>query len=206
MTALETLAVFLRARLDEAGHLAQSGLLADLPRHPVAQVRGSGSGLPVLAHLADAVAVARLALARDVGDALAVAAAGAVWTQTAAYVAQPPGPGFLDGYAHATLRGPVDGAADRRGGAPRPPTAAWGMLLLGPDVDYPHHHHPADEVYLPLTTARWSHGRGTPLVEEPARSLVHHRPWQAHAMTTGAGPLLALYLWTGDVTTPSAWC
>ncbi len=143
-----------------------------------------------------------------------MAALSATWTQTQAYVDEPPDEGFLDGYAHATLAGPPDLAP----GTPHTPSrhsssptgtarsVSLGLLLLAPGVRYPHHEHPADEVYVPLTEARWSSGLHEPFEHRPAGAVLHHRPGQAHAMVTGDTPLLALYLWTGAVTVPASWC
>ena len=41
-------------------------------------------------------------------------------------------------------------------------------------------------------------------VDEPAGELVHHAPWQPHAMLTGDRPVLLAYLWFGEVDTPSS--
>ena len=75
-------------------------------------------------------------------------------------------------------------------------------MLLGPDVHYRAHHHPAEEYYFPLGAIRWDHGEGW--VDEPAGELIHHEPWQPHAMATDGRPVLLAYVWFGEVTTPSA--
>jgi hypothetical protein len=36
--------------------------------------------------------------------------------------------------------------------------------------------------------------------------LVHHAPWQPHALWTDGRPVLLAYVWTGDVCTPAAFC
>ena len=205
MAATQVLTAMMRRRLAEAGLTAQADRLALLGAEHVASSADVSASvdLPVLAHLPAALEAARGVLSDPAAAALTEAATGAAWTQTAAYVARPPGPGFLDGYAHATLAGPRDGSPD---GQPDGPPAALGLLLLGPGVHYPHHRHPADEVYLPLTAARWSHDEQDPLSEEPAGTLLHHRPEQAHAMATDGEPLLAVYVWTGEVTVASRWC
>ena len=120
------------------------------------------------------------------------------WTQTAARVAAPPHDRFLERYAHATILGspPAVRVDPTR-------TAALGVLLLGPEKHYPHHHHPADEIYIPLTVATWSSGLHAPYRDlRPGRPL-HHRPHQPHAIRIGHRPLLSIYLWTGDTTTPA---
>jgi hypothetical protein len=162
------------------------------------------SGLAVLDQLGRACAPAD-GVDADLLQHVRRLAPGAAWTQTAAYVDDPPSSGFLDGYAHATRVGPPDGGppADAPGGKP---AVSVGLLLLGSDVRYPPHHHPADEIYLPLGDADWLDDDATTYRPRPAGTPLHHRPWQAHAMRTGPRPLLAVYLWSGDVTTPSRWC
>lgn len=123
------------------------------------------------------------------------------WTHTDTYVAAPPHEHFLERYAHATILGSnratavvVDASC----------TAAVGVLLLGPDNQYPHHQHPADEVYVPLTHAEWSSGTAESYLDRQPGTVLHHEPLQPHAVQTHGSSLLTLYLWTGDTTT-SAW-
>lgn len=196
------LAALLRGRLRGAGAADQLSALDRLdPRDVTASAPSADpGGLPVLAHLEEAVALARAGLDHDDGEALAAVAGSVSWVQTEAYRQDPPHGNFLDGYAHATFLGPTDG-----GQGPTSVAAATGLLLLAPGVVYPHHAHPADEVYLPLTEARWSHGAGAPFEVATVGTVLHHRPWQPHAMITDARPLLALYLWTGAVTVPATW-
>ena len=78
----------------------------------------------------------------------------------------------------------------------------FGRFLLTGSSSISPHHHPAEEYYFPLGAIRWDHGEGW--VDEPAGELIHHEPWQPHAMRTDARPVLLAYLWFGEVTTPSA--
>lgn len=209
------MAALLRRHLKGAGVGEQLAALDRLDsRHVTASAASADpGGLPVLAHLAEAVALASAGLDQADGEALAAVAASVAWTQTAVYRLDPPHDRFLDGYAHATFLGPTDGEplpalfpvslpdSSPAGAGP----AAVGLLLLAPGVVYPHHDHPADEIYLPLTEARWSHSDGAPFEVEAAGIALRHRPSQPHAMIAGACPLLALYLWTGAVTVPAAW-
>ncbi len=152
-------------------------------------------------YYADALAVARAGRLGVVAEALRPLTEQLHWTQTTTYVRSPPHERFLERYAHATILGSQPSTSvlvDESG------TAAVGVLLLGPDNQYPHHEHYADEVYLPLTRARWSRGTDEPYVVVPPGGTLHHRPLQSHSMHTDDGSLLALYLWTGDTTT-SAW-
>ena len=153
-------------------------------------------------HLRPALRSARTFRAGPLAEILAPLVDRLVWTQTPAYVRSPPHAGFLDRYAHATVLG---SSADTLL-VDESQTAAVGVLLLAPDTLYPHHRHPADEVYLPLTAAQWSSGHDDPFAAlAPGRPL-HHAPLQPHAVRTGHKRLLALYLWTGDTTTPARLC
>jgi len=119
------------------------------------------------------------------------------WAQNPNYRRVPPDPSFLDNYCYAVIAGPADGppalAVD--------PRLAVGVLLLGPHAHYPLHSHPAIEIYYPLTAgAEWWRGDG-PWRPEPAGAVIHHAPNVRHATRAGASPLLAIYLWRGDLAT-----
>jgi hypothetical protein len=74
---------------------------------------------------------------------------------------------------------------------------AAGLLILGPDIVYPDHHHVAEEIYIPLTGGtEWLMGEGGFRVRE-AGEVIHHASNVNHAMRTGKEPLLALYIWRG---------
>jgi quercetin dioxygenase-like cupin family protein len=74
---------------------------------------------------------------------------------------------------------------------------AGGLLVLGPNIVYPDHHHVAEEIYIPLTGGtEWRKGEGG-FVPRAAGEVIHHPSNVNHAMKTGADPLLALYLWRG---------
>ncbi|MEJ2860930.1 dimethylsulfonioproprionate lyase family protein [Actinomycetospora flava] len=164
-------------------------VLDGLPAEPR---RGEPGALPVLAHLDDALARAGEEVDAELAGLLRPLATGVAWGQTAAYVADPPDPSFLAGYAHATLA--------------QAPDVAAGLLLLGPGVRYPPHHHPAEERYLPTATIRWVHGLDDPPAPEPAGTWIHHAPWQPHGMETDDRAALMVYVWTGAVGTSSTFC
>lgn len=76
-------------------------------------------------------------------------------------------------------------------------TVAGGLLILGPDIVYPDHHHVAEEIYIPLTGGtEWRMGDGG-FMRRPAGEVIHHASNVNHAMRTGPDPLLALYIWRG---------
>jgi Dimethlysulfonioproprionate lyase len=118
------------------------------------------------------------------------------WTQNPNYRRTPPSPDFLDNYGYAVLAGPVDGPP----ALARHDSLAFGLLLLGPRTHYPRHHHPASEVYIPLNPAEWWRGEG-PWREEAPGAVIYHAPDVPHATHAGQTPLLALYLWRGELAT-----
>ncbi|WP_018334899.1 dimethylsulfonioproprionate lyase family protein [Actinomycetospora chiangmaiensis] len=140
--------------------------------------------LPVLAHLDDAAARVADEVDGQLAEAVGLLARRAPWTRTASYVSDD---ALFAGYAHAPLRTDDD--------------VVLGLVLLGPGVHYRAHHHPAEEYYLPLGAIRWDHGEGW--VDEPAGELIHHAPWQPHAMRTGDRAVLLAYLWFDEIDTPS---
>jgi hypothetical protein len=118
------------------------------------------------------------------------------WAQNPNYRNSPPSPDFLDNYGYAVLAGPADGPP----ALARHDQLAFGVLLLGPRTHYPLHHHPAAEVYIPLNRAEWWRGVG-PWRERPPGTVIYHPPDLPHATRTRDAPLLALYLWHGELAT-----
>jgi mannose-6-phosphate isomerase-like protein (cupin superfamily) len=109
------------------------------------------------------------------------------WGQT--YGTADFGPTFLDNYGWVELFG-TRGHFDSD-------LMAGGVLLLGPDTDYPDHHHEAEEIYIPLSGGSlWSKGGG-PYQPRNAGEIIHHPSNVHHAMRTAREPLVALYLWRG---------
>lgn len=122
-----------------------------------------------------------------------------VWTQNPNYRRRP-SPPFLSNYGYAAILGANDGRA-----VPVivEPSAALGLLMLGPATLYPPHRHPAEEIYIPLAgTADWQ--RGDAAWQRVAPGIaIHHPSGIPHATRTGGQPLVALYLWHGAVSTPA---
>ncbi len=81
---------------------------------------------------------------------------------------------------------------------------ACGVLLLGPDIEYPAHSHEAEELYLPLAgNACWRSGESEWRLRAPG-TWIHHPSWTVHAMRTAREPLLAAYVWrAGDLSAKS---
>jgi len=160
--------------------------LAEWPGPNAERRQVSPRALPVLRWV-DRLPTGAVAETRPLVDALVAAAGDLAWDQT--YSTEDLGAGFLDRYGWSELiglRGPI--ASDR---------IACGVLLLGPEIEYPPHRHAAEEIYLPLSgTALWLRGEEGWRQRRPGE-LIHHPSGIAHAMRTGPEPMLALYLWHG---------
>jgi hypothetical protein len=128
--------------------------------------------------------------------ALAALGPWLVWTQNPNYRRAQPSEDFLDHYGYAVVAGPREGAPALVEHA----TLALGVLLLGPGTHYPLHQHPATEIYVPLNKAEWWRGEG-PWREEAPGAVILHPSEIPHATRTGGEPLLAIYLWSGDLGT-----
>ena len=154
----------------------------------------AGPSLPILAQMPRALAAARDAVP-DLADPLEALLPGLSWTQNPNYRRHPPAVDFLDRYGYAQFAGPAN--------VPTLATSeelALGVLMLAPGTVYPPHAHPAEELYLPLAPARWQRGEEG-WRDRRAGDLVHHPSGMVHATQAGEAPLLALYLWLGDLGT-----
>jgi len=74
-----------------------------------------------------------------------------------------------------------------------------GVFLQSPQTHYPSHSHAAEELYLVLAgTPLWQKDDGRFEPVSPG-SAVQHLSYQRHSMKTEGDALLALWLWTGDL-------
>jgi hypothetical protein len=113
------------------------------------------------------------------------------WRQNATYADAH----FLRGYGYCELLGP--------NGHWRSDRLALGLLLLGPELTYPEHAHPATEIYVVLSgNAQWRQG-DRPWQQRRAAHVIEHASMEPHAMRTGAEPLLAAYLWRDHLHEPA---
>jgi hypothetical protein len=97
---------------------------------------------------------------------------------------------FYSGHANATIIGP-DGLERR--------DDIWiGVSLMAPGVRYPDHHHPPQEIYVPLSPGEWFQG-GRGWQEPGIGGFVYNTSGIVHAMRSGDHPLLAIWsLWVTD--------
>jgi mannose-6-phosphate isomerase-like protein (cupin superfamily) len=186
VTVVDRLAAAARALLAGFEQPELASFLDDWPAPNAARRLVEPRPLPVLRWVGQTPALA-VAETRPLVDGVVAAAGAFAWGQT--YAAGDLGERFLDRYGWSELiglRGPI--ASDR---------LACGLLLLGPDIEYPPHSHAAEEIYLPLAgTADWLRG-GEGWRQRRPGELIHHPSGIAHAMRTDEQPLLALYLWRG---------
>jgi len=188
-------------RLLESQHApAIAAFLAEWPQLPQSRCLAAAD-LPVLRWL-DSIRDDGAAFDVDLVAALCDAAPGLAWRQT--YTEKHIGRAFLDNYGWCAIVGRDGPLVSER--------LACGFLLLGPQVHYPRHRHPAEELYLALSgTAAWQQGDGAWAWRTPG-ALLHHASNEPHAMRTAETPLLALYVWRGaDLARPAEletvdWC
>jgi Dimethlysulfonioproprionate lyase len=188
MTTAANIAERCKQLLESLHHPALAPFLADWPSAPRRRTV-QAAALPVLRWLPQ-MAHDTAAFGRDLVAAVCAAEASLAWRQT--YTARDLDAAFLDNYGWSEIFGTNGPLASER--------LACGFLLLGPATHYPSHRHEAEEIYLPLSgTAAWQQGDAL-WRERPPGTPIHHVGEEPHSMRTGAGPLLALYLWrSGDL-------
>lgn len=96
---------------------------------------------------------------------------------------------FTTGHANATIIG--------NGGLEECPNVRIGVSLLAPDVHYPDHRHPPEEVYVPLSSGAWRQDDG-PWREPGLDGIVYNPPNILHAMRSASAPLLATWCLWGE--------
>jgi len=181
----------LHALLEAAGSQAEP-FLREWPQDLVARPVVARS-LPVVASLQG---LSRFAApgTRALVEAIAALAGEIDWRQT--YTEADFGRRFLDNYGWSEWIG--------ERGAFISDAIACGVLLLGPDIEYPVHSHEAEELYLALAgNAWWRSGESDWRLRAPG-TWIHHPSWTTHAMRTAREPLLAAYVWrAGDLSAKS---
>lgn len=139
---------------------------------------------PALASIADP----HRGLARAISDA----APHLEWVTYDAYPRDLAGDAFAEGHAFAPLFGEHAPycMADFE----------VGLFLIAPHVLYRDHHHPASELYAPLTGPHgWRFGIDAPRQIKPAHEPVWNPPNRPHMTRTGSSPFLSIFVWTTDV-------
>ena len=103
----------------------------------------------------------------------------------------PKSEGLANSYTFIEIVGP-----DGLGG---PDTLRFGLYLQAPLTNYPPHDHEAEEFYYVLSgEAQWQKNDGAYEIMAPG-TMIHHLPRERHAMRTGEAPLLAMWIWAGNI-------
>ncbi len=92
---------------------------------------------------------------------------------------------FYDGHANAMLIGP--------GGLEERDDVMVGVSLMAPDILYPDHSHPPEEVYVAFTDGAWWNAE-MDWTEPGLGGLIYNPPGILHAMRSGPKPFLAAWL------------
>jgi hypothetical protein len=181
----------LRQLLERAGPEAE-GFIRDWPLELIARPVVARS-LPVVTTL-NGLSCFAAPPTKALVEAIEALASEFDWRQT--YAEADFGARFLQNYGWSELIG--------ERGAFISEAIACGVLLLGPNIEYPAHSHEAEELYLPLAgRASWRSDKSEWRLREPG-TLIHHPSWTTHAMRTAGEPLLAAYIWrAGDLSAKS---
>lgn len=132
--------------------------------------------------------------APDIASALHSIAAHLPWRY--GYAPRDDAPGLEGAMGWAELIGPLAPIVSRE--------VCFGLTLIGPHTHYLPHRHPAVELYrIVIGHPQWTVG-STISLRAPREAILHDSD-VVHAMRTADEPLLAIYSWTGDIETPSAW-
>jgi len=104
---------------------------------------------------------------------------------TAAQIGEP----YLSGHANATIVG--QWALESR-------SDVWvGVSLMAPNITYPYHDHPPEEVYVSLSPGDWQQN-ADPWVTPGIGGIIYNPPGIRHAMRAADAPFLAAWcLWVG---------
>lgn len=125
-------------------------------------------------------------------DAFVTCGPLAQWRET--YKETDIGQDFMDRFACYCLIG--------EGGAFHSATMAAWVVYMPPNLHYPWHHHPAEELYFVIAgEARFWRGDAPPVTLGSGETIEHGSD-QPHAMETGDHPVMAYVVWRNGFDTP----
>ena len=143
-------------------------------------------GIPALDHLPFAIRNAQSGPSeiRALANCLQEIAGELPWYQRQ----EPALPDFMRGHANAFIIGPQ--------GLEQRCDIVVGVSLLAPEIEYPDHNHPPEELYVVMSDGDWR--QNSNLWHTPGLgSLVFNPANITHSMRSGPKPLLAIWcLWT----------
>lgn len=151
---------------------------------------------PIDSHFDRALAVTAAQGEPALAQAFREAAPHLTWVTYNAYDPQKIGPAFGRGHAFASLIGEASVLYAK--------DFELGIFLIAPHTFYRDHHHPAPELYAPLTGPHgWRFGTGTAFEWRDAHQPVWNEANRIHATMTGEEPFLCVFGWTKDVRLPA---
>jgi hypothetical protein len=169
---------------------ARMAEMTDVRRRSLQRARNT----PLCGYLDEALAAIKMESAIPLQQAIRNAALH--WQSYRGYAADTIGPHFPKAHAYASLMAGAD--------------PDWtcdfdlGFFLITPGTLYRDHHHPAPELYVPLTgPSKWRFGSHQAWSEKDAGAIVWNPPNQVHATLVGTVPFLCLYGWTEQVHEPA---
>jgi len=173
----------------------RAGLGPALAANPEKLPRQNSVNAVVAAHLGTALAALE-ATHPELAAAIAASAGDLEWITYGEYPPDEIGVDFLTGHAYTEMVGP------------EAPIFAedydLGLFLIGPDILYRDHNHPAPELYAPVTGPHvWRFGPDDPLRIKPAHDPVWNPPNAPHMTKVGPLPFLCIFGWTKDVRLPA---
>lgn len=177
-------------------HPGAADVRAGLPADPGPEITPTPQANPVTNRWLSPALAALSETHPALAEALRHAAPLLHWVTYDAYPRALIGDAFATGHAFASLRGED---------APFAATDfELGLFLIAPRTLYRDHHHPAPELYAPLTGPHdWRFAPGQPLHAKAAHDPVWNPPHRPHLTRTGPTPFLAFYVWTRDVNLPA---
>ena len=97
---------------------------------------------------------------------------------------------FEGGYSYSVIRGDSGLVPSKN--------IRMFLFLQNQNVDYPSHAHDAEEYYL-ILSGRGSWQIGNIWHDAIPGRIFHHQPEDSHRMITKSEPLLAVWIWTGEI-------
>ncbi|MER3381741.1 dimethylsulfonioproprionate lyase family protein [Pectobacterium aroidearum] len=166
------------------------------PSLPVKNARPStATQLPAVDYLEQALKIGETSGDREICSMIRLLAPALSWNFD--YSPHPDFPSLDDKIAFTQFVGPEDRWISSQ--------LAIGLTLIAPKTHYPAHCHPATEIYLPMAgMGLWAMENGDYFPRQPGE-LIFHRSGIAHATQAQKEPVLALYIWHGDIRSPSEW-
>ncbi len=154
------------------------------------KAKNTPTRLAVCSHLESALCQARNGPdpVPELTDALAAIEPEFVWTRRPGS-AQVAGD-FHNSHANAIIVG--------KGGLELRQDVQIGVSLIAPEIHYPRHRHPPEELYIVLSPGKWMQDDNS-LAFKRSGDLVHNGPNGWHAMQATNVPLLAIWcLWVRE--------